>query len=138
MPQVEFTESVSDMLWLWEKAAADLIKAKTYEMALRKKIVAALFPNPTEGTNTYQLPGEWKLKLTHKIDRKLDESALEAVWENLAEGSEDKLIKNKPSLIKKAYDDLTSEEQVIFNEALILKPGSPTLKLIEPKPTVEV
>lgn len=117
----------------WNSLSGELANLKAKELRLRKKVVASLFKDPKEGTNTLELAGDWKLKMKHTINRKLDEASLPAVWENLPEGSEDRLVKYKPSLVKKAYDVLSDEELEAFNEAIITSPGSPSLELVAPK-----
>jgi hypothetical protein len=80
----------------------------------------------------------WTLKLTHKIDRKVDEAALPAVQEQLRllEINPDPLVKMKPDLDTKAYKALklvNPDAAKVFEQALIIKPASPTLELVAPK-----
>ena len=56
----------------WYTLTEQLVTLKEREMELRKKIFAANFPNPKEGTNTVPLTGGWVLKGQFKIDRKVD------------------------------------------------------------------
>lgn len=109
------------------------------EQALRKQVIETFFPNPNEGANHILVGVGWKLSLTYKIDRKLDEAALTSVREKLIELYEinpDTLIEMKPSLKTteyKALKALNAEAGTLFENALIIKPGSHTLEFTPPK-----
>lgn len=116
-------------------AAKPLVEA---EQALRKEVAKLFFPDPTEGTNSTDLAQGWKLKLTHKIDRKVDEAALAAVKEELRklDINPDPLVRFKPELDTKAYKALklvNEDATKIFDQALVIKESSPTLELVAPK-----
>jgi len=116
--------------------AAKLVVAT--EQALRKEVAELFFPTPSEGVNSTPLAEGWALKYTYKIDRKLDEAALPAVKAKLQEMevNTDVLVVMKPSLDTKAYKALVTlnpEGAKIFEQAMIIKPGSPTLELVAPK-----
>ena len=126
----------------WYKSVQEAAAVKPIienEQALRKEVMGLFFPTPVEGTNTVDLEGGWKLKGVHKLDRKVDEAALEAVMKKLREEYQynaDTLIKQEPKLDTKAYKALVTinpEAAKAFEEALTIKPGSPTLELIAPK-----
>lgn len=121
-------------------AATEAKKAIEKEQALRKEIMALFFPTPEEGTNKVDLGSGWTLKATHKIDRKIDEAALPAVFQQLREMgvNPDPLVHAVPSLATKAYKSLAQinpDASRVFDQALTIKPGSPTLELIPPKAT---
>lgn len=122
--------------WRLAKAEADAVKpiiAK--EQELRKQVFAAFYPDPKEGTNTLNLAEGWKLKGVYKLDRKIDEAALPAVTEQLREMgvNTDTLVKWTPSLKTAIYKELTAEQRAVFDQALIIKPGLPTIELVAPK-----
>jgi len=125
----------------WHVALEAAVAAKPVvekEQALRKEVAELFFPNPKEGTNTFDLAAGWKLKLTHKIDRKMDEVTLETVKEQVLKlgVNPDLLIAVKPSLDTKAYKALalTYPEAVkVFDLCLTIKPASPTMELVPPK-----
>ena len=96
--------------------------------------MVGLFPNPVEGTNKYPLSDGWVLKMTYRIERKIDEAALALNLARLTENniSADKLVVKKPELSKRAYNGLTVEEKLIFDECLIIKPGSASLEIVLP------
>ena len=126
-------------LWHQAKLALEPFKKMAEEeMALRKLVAAAFFPEPVEGANTSALNGGWTLKLTYKIDRKLDEAAMPAVYAKLREMgiNPDPLVRFKPELETKAYKGLAKINEAaakVMDAALVIKPGSPTLELVPPK-----
>ena len=117
----------------WHDIAELLKKVKAVESKLRGELVTTFFPAPVEGTNTVDLGNDWQVKLVGKVARKCDEAAFAAVFEQLPRGAKQKLIKFKPDLILKEYKKLPPDQRLIFDQALIIKPGSPTLSLIPPK-----
>jgi hypothetical protein len=137
----QLAEKREETLVTWYHAVEEALTAKSIienEQALRKEVASLFFLDPQEGTNTYDLPAGYKLKLTHKIDRKVDEAALEAVKVQLKEIniSIDTLIKYEPKLETKTYKGLkqvNAEAAKVFEQALIVKPASPTLEVVAPK-----
>lgn len=127
------TDNQIQLLAQWAQIYQALADLKQKENQLRRSIFGDIFPDPKEGTNTAEMPKGYKLKGTHKIDRKVDEAALAAVLKQLPEGSDDQLIRRKPELILKPYRALTEEHRNIFDQALIIKPGMPQLEIIPPK-----
>jgi len=122
--------------WQAAKAEADKVKHLIErEQALRKEVFSLFFPAPTEGTNKVDLPGGWTLKGTYKIDRKVDEQVVPAVTEALRGMgvNVDLLIGYEPKLKTTVYRELTAEQRAIFDQALTIKPGSPTMELVAPK-----
>ena len=119
-----------ELLAAWEKASLELKDAKALEITLRKEVVAEFFKSPTEGTNSVELAGKRQLKYDHKFSRTIDEAALSAVQDKM---SIDKLVKFKPSLALKEYKALSPDLKLIFDEAVIMKPGSPSIEIVEAK-----
>lgn len=126
----------------WHHSLQKAIEAKSvieYEQELRKEVAALFFLEPKEGVNNFDLDAGYKLKLTHKIDRKLDEAALDAVKAKLREEFQvnpDALVVMKPSLDTKAYKGLcltNPDAAKVFDTALTIKPASPTLEIVAPK-----
>jgi hypothetical protein len=125
----------------WQQAMESAEAAKVMvarEQALRKEVVEMFFPTPVEGTNNFELAAGYKLKLTYKLDRKLDDAALPAVMQKVRDLgiNTDELLSFKPSLDTKAYRVFTQlhpEASKVFDEALTVKPGSPVLELVAPK-----
>ena len=117
----------------WSKLLPQLKKIKDEEMQLRKKLFGSFFEDPDEGVNDFDLGNGWTLKGTYKLSRKIDEPALAAILKKMPKTQQAKLIVNKPSLVKKIYDKLTDKNRSVFDQALIIKPGSPTLVIVPPK-----
>jgi hypothetical protein len=74
------------------------------------------------------------LKGGHVINRSVDEAALLVLASTFAEKKlpVDKLIKRKPELVIGEYRKLTKEEQLLFDQALVIKPGTPSLEVVLP------
>jgi hypothetical protein len=122
--------------WRAAKANADAVKSIVQkEQQLRKEIFELFFPEPKEGTNTLELPEGWKLKGVFKLTRNIDEAALSTVTEHLREigVNADTLVQWKPSLKLATYKELTAEQRNLMDEAIVCKPGSPTVELVAPK-----
>ena len=119
----------------WAAKAAALIDLKAAEMELRKKLFKFAFPTPKENTNTFELGGGWSMKAVHKINRKIDEAALPAITAKLKEMgvSTDALVKWNPELQTANYRLLAENTRLVFEEALIVTEGSPSLELVPPK-----
>lgn len=118
-----------------EEIAKPLVE---HEMLLRKRCMGFFFPKAVEGTNTLPLAQGWQLKGTMKFDRKVDDAAWPAVrHELLLKGVHaDALVDMKPSLNTKNYRTLATidpDSAKIFEQALTIKPASPTLELVPPK-----
>lgn len=125
-------DELGKKLWAWAGVAKDLAELKEQEMTLRKELVTAFQPKRKVGTATINLPADWKIKIVQKDTVNIDEAALPAALEEMEDGSEDSLIKYKPTLVAAEYKRLDSEQKKLLDEALMTKPGSPTLTLIAP------
>lgn len=105
------------------------------ERELRARVFTAFYPTPKEGTNTAELQDGWKLKGFYKLDRKVDEASLQAVSEQLRSMgvNSETLVGWEPKLKTATYRELTAEQRATFDQALTIKPGSPTLELLPPE-----
>jgi hypothetical protein len=119
----------------WNELQSQLSSIKDQEMKLRKEIFDACFPNPTEGTNKTDMPEGWSLKGTYKLTRSLDEAALPAVLTELHKHKvrTDDVVVYKPSLSMTGFKKLDDKWQHVLEQAMVTKPGAPTLELIPPK-----
>ena len=122
----------------WNTAVAQVVQCKPLilqEQELRKAVMAEFFPAPKEGVNSLDMGQGWTLKGTYKIDRKIDEAALPAAFAQLREigFNADTLVKYKPEVATTIYKTLPDQARLIFDTALTIKPGSPTVELISPK-----
>lgn len=132
------TPEQQTLITAWQDAQVKAEAAKqavTLEQNLRKQVMASLFADGKEGTNTVELANGWKLKGTIKLDRKLDKATLLSISDKLRElgVNPDTLVEWKPDLKTSVYRELTAEQATLFDTALTIKPGSPTLELVAPK-----
>lgn len=129
-------DAYMDMLAEWEVAKEILDRAKELELDMRLKLFAGAFPNPKEGTNTHKLPDGRELKGQHKVNRSIDEAALPAVLEQLRAlgvANTDALVRYKPELAKREWNDLSDENKLVFSAAVIATPGTPQFDVVTPK-----
>ena len=128
-------------LQTWYVMQDQLRKLKADEMALRQRIFKTYFPNPQEGTNKYDLPDSYELNATYPITRDVDLGAFKANRERFVEAgiNADTLVEYKASLLVSVYRKLTAEQTTLFDQCLVVKPGSPSMKIVLPakakKPT---
>lgn len=106
---------------------------KAREIELRKYLGAVFFPTPEEGVNRIKTADGFEFALEHKINRKLDEAALDAVMSELPEESPYRnlgvLIQYKPSLVLSGYREMPADQKLIFSQALTETPGTPSLEV---------
>lgn len=119
----------------WYNMQEELKVLREAESVLRNEIFKVAFPNPKEGTNKLDLPEGWVLNATMPITRKVDLAAFLALKEELeaAHISPDKMVKFLPELELKQYRCLTEEEVQLVDQFLIIKEGSPQMKIVMPK-----
>lgn len=135
--RVERQQLLAD--WLAAKAEVESFKpAIAKEMELRKAVMGEFFPLPKEGVNDFPLAEGWVLKGTYKLDRKVDMGAIPAVYAKLREMgvNPDPLLEYNPSLVTSAYKAMATinpEAAHVFDQALTIKPASPTIELKAPK-----
>jgi hypothetical protein len=128
----------------WYECTEELAKLKVREALLRARVFRHLVPVPKEGVNTIALAESpifagvdtqgYVLKADHKINRSVDEASLVVLQPKFQEALivTDKLIKRKPELVIGEYRKLTAEQQQLFDQALIVKPGTPQLDIVLP------
>ena len=131
-------DEIQNLLAEWEKAKAAVPAAAlviSREQDLRKKVIATVFPAPSEGVNKLDLANGWALKATCPVTRTVDDAAFDLLRPKLAELGviADTLVKTKLSLETKAYRNLSDATRALVDEALTIKPGSYTLELVPPK-----
>lgn len=119
----------------WDHLQQELKRVKAAEMLLRTKIFNGLFTAPKEGTNSIPLNAGYVLKGTYVLNRTIDIGALQAIGDKMAELGihKDDLVKYKPELVIGEYRTLTDEQRQLFDQALVIKPGSPALEIVLPK-----
>ena len=128
----------------WEKAKKALARAQEAEKEARGALVSAAFPNGlAEGVNTFNLQGNWNLKIDGVVDRKIDQASLPAIIARIKDKfpsvDTECLVKYKPELATKEYKDLVKREPKaakLFENALIIRgtgETSPQVKIVESK-----
>jgi len=127
------TKKIKEKINEWNETTKQLKLIKSRESNLRDEIVDEVFPDRLEGTTRTELGAGFNLVVTQTYSRELDDSSFGEIFKRLPKGSKKKLIKTKVSLVKAAYDKLTSEERDIFDECITVKPNKPSLKIEEPK-----
>ena len=131
--KVKRLEKLNKWFELKEKAdaAKEIIEE---EQTMRKEIFALFFESPSEGVNKFDIGDDYCLKGTYKLERKIDESVLQATLEQmeaLGHNPNSGLIVMQPKLVLEAYRSLTPELQAIFSKALTIKEGSPQLEIAD-------
>lgn len=119
--------------WLAVRAVAKQSAAK--ETRLRQELFAAAFPAPTEGTNKLELPDGRIVKGDHKINRSVDQAAVQQVMAELRELGQndvtaDEVFPVKYELSKSALKKLSADGQKIASKAIVAKPGMPGLDVV--------
>ena len=126
-PQPQTFES---MLEEWQEAKhAASVWAKR-ERELRTALFNGAFPNPKEGTNTYELADGRKVKGVHKINRTIKEPL--ELWNALqAAGVNDmqKYMRVKADLRVGDYKKAEDNHRAILDQYVESKDGLPELKV---------
>lgn len=119
----------------WFVLQEELAQLKVLEMELRQKICATFFPDPKEGTNNLPLKDKWVLKMGHTINRTLDEGEFDARRKTLIKHGipADDLVIQVPKFVLPVYRALTDEQRNEFDLCLTIKPGAPSLSLVQSK-----
>lgn len=129
------------VLQAWLDASNALTAAKAVEADLRTQVVAMYPFEADEGTERIPLNNGYELKVVKKLNYTLnnkDDATDKALTKLEAMGERGKLIADrlvswKPTLSISEYRELSAAERGIIDEVLTIKPGLPTLELIEPK-----
>lgn len=118
----------------WYRLQAELKRVKTSEMLLRVMIFKGFFPDPREGTNNFTLPDGHVLKGGHVINREVDPGSYQALQPQFQQAGIlfNDLVKWEPKLKIAQYRTLTEEQRNLFDQCLIIKPGSPSLEIAPP------
>lgn len=164
-PDVVLDPALDQLLTQWHAKVASIAAIDVErdplvaeERALRAKIVSLLFPLMTreclefmnehdtdehrpdckcgrEGVNYFPLPKEHRLKGTVVVERKVDESSVDACKVELQKMliNPDTIFRYKPELQVKAYKELPAAARKVVDTTLIIKPGSPKLEVVPPK-----
>lgn len=121
--------NLDEKLQLYANTVFDLKKLKAKEMEMRKELVCELFPKPDAGVNHFNESDNFIVKLSIGFNYSVDEAALPLVLKTMPEGTEDALIRYKPSLIMKEYSKLDDRNRFNMSKAVTMKPKSPVLEV---------
>lgn len=118
----------------WNMLAEQLRELRAAESALRDEIVSELCPDPKEGTHKFDISSKGHvIKVSQNYTRKVDADKIKQVATKLPRGIGKQLFKNKPSLVKKVYDELPQKYRKIVDDCLTIAPAKPTMQIVEPK-----
>lgn len=129
--------ALQDAVDEWQSLTKWLETAKKREMELRTLLVSiAPKDQLTEGTNTVRTADGWEFKIDRRVNRKLDETALDAVMSELPEDSPYRqlgvLVTYKPSLVLGGFRTMPEDQKLIFAQALTETDGAPALVISKP------
>jgi len=129
------TKTLLKKLEQWHAAKAAAAKAVAEEQELRKEIFSMAFPTPEEGSkyNKLDLGDGYMLQGDYKINRRVDEAALQEVQKKMDPVAFGRTFKFKPELIKAGLKDISEEQRKIAAVAIIAAPGTPGLDIVQNK-----
>lgn len=128
---------------VWYRLKAEIEKLRKQETLLRPRIFKYFFPNPKEGVNNYEMPDNFIMKGTRRINRSVDIAVLTnfrlrgpnnepSVFER-ANINPDNYFAYKPELKVGEYRKLTADELKIVDQCLVIKDGMPDLDIVPKK-----
>lgn len=126
-------EEAFERLQVWFLAKAELNEAKQKEHMERVALAGHYFSAPDEGTNRMPLGGGFDLKLTHAINRKIDEGELDNVTADDVKRLNlpmEELVEYKPTLNVRVYRTLNAEQKLFVDQFVESKDGSPQMEIV--------
>lgn len=125
----------------WQELKQVIPQLVAEERALREGLFGGTFPKPKEGVNKFNLPDGRVLKASYPIQRDFVKDVFaehELILPELDVGGLPfdlwaSLVKAKFSLDLKGYRELENGQQSAFDRLLVIKPGLPTLEIVEAK-----
>jgi len=125
----------------WSLAKNELSRVKLLELALRAKVIKEVFINhKEEGTENIELGNDYRLKAVFKQSYTFpDKEKLEEVLARIEETGETgkliakRLVRYKPELSVTEYNKLDNVYRKAIDEAIVTKPSTPSLDIVEPK-----
>lgn len=113
-----------------------LATAKNREKDIRTKLAKEFFPTPAEGVNRLVTADGYAIAYDFKINRKLDESALDTVMMELPEGCNARvpgvLIAYRPTLVLAGYRELPADQLKIVQQVVTESDGLGELDIVAP------
>ena len=119
-----------------EKLNEELKPLAEAELRIRKELSDLMFPSKIEGSkNEVELAHGYKVRLTHKVTRKIDEAALSSSMENLIKNNipVDMLFSKVTKLDTAVYRKLQPEQLALLADVVTTVPQTPVLDIIPPK-----
>lgn len=118
----------------WRAAKCELERAKEAEVALREEIVRGCFydrGNPLcEGVNKTKLPDGSLVKVTYRLNRKVDLGQYSALRPVLGEDLFFRVFNHTPSISIRTFNTLDVDTQNKINAVLVVTPGSATMEIV--------
>lgn len=140
------TDEQSHALLKWQEVNEQLETLKATEMALRLHLVDSIAPvDKAEGSSTVEIGNGWKLTAERKLNYSVDKEHVQGLVSKLPYDLAQSLIRWKPELNLPAYRNsltayrsaLSTDSQKELAEAVVnaitIRPGTPSLKLVAPK-----
>jgi hypothetical protein len=134
---MELTPEQAALIGAWYAASNAFKAAQEEERKLRAELVKQLcLPEMEKGIARFICPLDWVLEVTKSLDYKLENSngELDDVLKEFPDAVADMLVRWKPELSVRNYEQLAPEHKAKFNAVLSIKPGTPSVKLLPPKP----
>lgn len=129
------TKTLLKKLEQWHEIKAKAAELAEQEKVLRVEIFNLAFPTPEEGSkyNKLDLGDGYILQGDYKINRRVDEAALDEVRKQMDKVMFDRTFRFKPDLITAGFKALDDEQKRIASIAIIAAPGTPALSIVQKK-----
>jgi len=128
MQTTDVTEALSALASEWREAKKVEDDARKQRVQIESRIID-LIGCKEEGSQTVDA-GDWKIKVTGKINRTLDQAAWEAIAPSIPEAL--RPVTYKPALDMKGLRYLKDNEPDTYRriaEAIVAKPGKPAVEV---------
>jgi hypothetical protein len=118
----------------WNEAKEQLKKWSQQESELRDKVIQELFTSDkTEGTESIELAGDWKLKATKKLNYNIsNKDELVNILNSLPAIVAQNVVRWNPDLNLSLYRKLDAETRQLLSPVIAIKPAKPSLELVPP------
>jgi len=127
------------LLASWKEANAQLKHFRTLEGELRKQVIDAFSEQTSEmasGVENVDIGWGHTLKVTHKLEYKLDDTKLDKALEQIEKTVEygellaERLVKFKPELSVSEYKKLPGDAKKIIDTVLTIKPAAKSVEIV--------
>jgi hypothetical protein len=118
----------------WNEAKEQLKKWSQQESELRDKVIQELFTSDkTEGTESIELAGDWKLKATKKLNYNIsNKDELVNILNSLPAIVAQNVVRWNPDLNLSLYRKLDAETRQLLSPVIAIKPAKASLELVPP------